>query len=204
MKGLLTVGCVAAVLAATPVAAQAADAPQPLYRTPAGAIYDWTGFYVGAHVGFIDTDGDSGFIGGGQVGYNYQVGRWVFGAEWQMSATSIRDSANFGPIHAEASLDWISTLAGRVGYALDNRWLVYGKLGGAWAHASGSVTFGPFGASASDTVNGWMLGVGTEYALQGNWSAKLEYNRLEFDPGTINVVKAGVNYRFGGFDPRRY
>src|SRR5262245_22336450 len=123
MKGLLTVGCVAAVLAVTPVAAQAADAPRPLYRTPAGAVYDWTGFYVGAHIGGADADGlDSGFIGGGQVGYNYQVGRWVFGAEWQMSATSIGKSVDAPPfMHAEVNLDWISTLAGRAGYAFD-RW----------------------------------------------------------------------------------
>ena len=109
-------------------------------------------------------------------------------------------------VHAEASLDWISTFAGRAGYAFD-RWLVYGKLGAAWAHGSGSVSinFPGFGGlfSTSNTVSGWMFGVGTEYALRDNWSVKLEYNRMEFDPGTINVVKAGVNYRFG-FDPRRY
>jgi len=207
MKGLLTVGCVASVLTAAPIAAQAADpGGPPLYRTPRAIIYDWTGFYVGGHVGFLDTDSKSGFLGGGQAGFNYQVGPWVFGAEGQISATSIKESFTFGMVHAEASLDWISTFAGRAGYAFD-RWLVYGKLGAAWAHGSGSVSinFPGFGGlfSTSNTVSGWMFGVGTEYALRDNWSVKLEYNRMEFDPGTINVVKAGVNYRFG-FDPRRY
>jgi outer membrane immunogenic protein len=203
MNRFLTVGCVAAVLAMVPVAAEAADAfGPPVYRTPRAIIYDWTGLYVGGHVGFLDTDGDSGFLGGGQAGFNYQVGQWVFGTEWQMSATSIKESANFGPIRAEASLDWISTIAGRAGFAFD-QWLVYGKLGAAWAHVSGSVTMGPFSASASDTINGWMFGLGTEYALRNNWSVKFEYNMLEFDPGTIHSVKGGVNYRFG-FDPRRY
>jgi len=216
MNRFLTVGCVAAVLTATPVTAQAADADRPYYRTPMAAIYNWTGFYIGGHVGFISTDGDSGFIGGGQAGFNYQVGQWVFGVEGQMSATSIKNSAGgvitmngvpIGAVGAEGSLDWISTLAGRAGFAFD-RWLVYGKLGAAWAHGSGSAfgTMGPLGASVSfsDTVSGWMLGVGTEYALRDNWSAKVEYNMLDFDHGTIHAVKAGVNYRFNFFDARRY
>jgi outer membrane immunogenic protein len=203
------------VLAATPVAAQAADAVRPVYRAPIGAIYDWTGFYVGGHVGFISTDGDSGFLGGGQAGFNYQVGQWVFGVEGQMSATSIRNSAGgvitlngvpMGRVGAEGSLDWVSTLAGRAGFAFD-RWLVYGKLGAAWAHGSASAfVTGPgvgTSISTSDTVSGWMLGLGTEYALRNNWSAKIEYNMMDFNPGTIHVVKAGMNYRFG-FDPGRY
>jgi outer membrane immunogenic protein len=216
MNKFLAVGCVAAVLTAMPVAAEAADVGPLPYRAPMALIYDWTGFYLGGHVGFISTDSDTGFIGGGQAGFNYQVGQWVFGVEGQMSATSIRNSAGgvitmngvpVGAVGAEGSLDWISTLAGRAGFAFD-RWLVYGKLGAAWAHGSGSFSVtGPgvgTSMSFSDTVSGWMLGVGTEYALRDNWSAKVEYNMLDFNHGTINVVKAGVNYRFNSFDPRRY
>jgi outer membrane immunogenic protein len=209
MERFVTVGCVAAVLAATPVASLAVDAGRPpSYRAPIPYFYDWSGFYVGAHIGGADADGlSSGFIGGGQAGFNYQVGQWVFGVEGDISATSISKSVDVPFIHAEASLDWISTFAGRAGYAFD-RWLVYGKLGAAWAHSSGSVSIGipgvGFGGwSGSDTVSGWVFGLGTEYALRDNWSVKVEYNRMEFDPGTINVIKAGVNYRFG-FDPRRY
>jgi len=208
MNKFLTISCTAVALTATSVAAHAADAGRPPYRAPIPYFYNWSGFYVGAHIGGADADGlGSGFIGGGQVGFNHQVGQWVFGVEGDISATSLSKSFDFGMIHAESSLDWISTFAGRAGYAFD-RWLVYGKLGAAWAHGSGSVSMnfpGFFGSiSASNTVSGWMLGVGTEYALRDNWSVKLEYNRMEFDPGTINAVKAGVNYRFGGFDPRRY
>ena len=208
MKRFITLGCVAAVLAATPIAAQAADAGRAAYRAPIPYLYNWSGFYAGAHIGGADVDGlGSGFLGGGQVGYNYQVGQWVFGAEYDISATSVSKSYGLGMIQADVSLDWISTFAGRWGYTFD-RWLVYGKLGAAWAHSSGSVSIaipGVFfgGASASDTVSGWILGFGTEYALRDNWSVKVEYNRLEFDPGTINVIKGGVNYRFG-FDPGRY
>jgi outer membrane immunogenic protein len=221
MKRFITFGCVAAALAVTSVAAQAADVVRPAYRTAAGVVYNWTGFYGGAHVGFLDTGGDSGFLGGGQVGFNHQVGQWVFGVEGDISATSSNDSASAsfavsdgrgnvitGTAGARASLDWISTFAGRAGFAFD-RWLVYGKLGAAWAHASGNgfVDVGGLGGgsvSVSNTVSGWVLGFGTEYALRDNWSVKVEYNRLEFDPGSINVVKAGVNYRFNFSDPFRY
>jgi outer membrane immunogenic protein len=221
MKRFLTVGCVAAVLAATPVAAQAADAARPIYRTPAGVVYDWTGFYVGGHVGGGWTggdDGQSGFVGGGQVGFNYQVGQWVLGVEGDIAATSIKDSASVtvfvpgvgtGFAHGEASLDWISTFAARFGWTSD-RWLVYGKLGGAWAHVSADAFASMNGLTASasldKTFSGWMLGVGSEYALRDNWSVKLEYNMLDFgnDFGDkVHVLKGGVNYRFG-YDPRRY
>jgi outer membrane immunogenic protein len=58
--------------------------------------------------------------------------------------------------------------------------------------------------SVDDTVSGWMLGIGAEYALWDNWTAKIEYNRMDFGNGgpfadnKFNVIKAGINYRFGG------
>jgi len=61
--------------------------------------------------------------------------------------------------------------------------------------------------SLDKTFSGWMLGVGTEYALRDNWSVKLEYNMLDFGNDfndKVHVVKGGVNYRFNFFDPRRY
>jgi outer membrane immunogenic protein len=222
MNRFLTVGCLAATLVAAPVAAQAADAGRPpSYRAPIPYFYDWSGFYVGAHIGGGWTggdDGQSGLVGGGQFGWNYQVGQWVLGVEGDMAATSIKDSASVtvfvpgggvGFAHGEASLDWISTFAGRFGWTFD-RWLVYGKLGGAWAHVSAdafaSVPGMSVSASLDKTFSGWVLGVGTEYALRDNWSVKLEYNMLDFgnDFGDkVHVVKGGVNYRLN-FDPRRY
>jgi outer membrane immunogenic protein len=211
---------VAAALVSTPVVAHAADtAPAPAYRAapPIPVFYDWTGFYVGAHIGF-GSDGDTGFLGGGQAGFNYQVGQWVLGVEGQISATSIKDSVSgtfvvsspgslpvVGTAGAEASIDWISTLAVRAGWAFD-RWLVYGKVGGAWAHVSVDAFANMGGLSASvsadKTFSGWMLGLGTEYALWNNWTAKFEYNMMDFGHDFLNddkvhVFKAGVNYRFG-------
>jgi outer membrane immunogenic protein len=74
-----------------------------------------------------------------------------------------------------------------------------------------SASMRPFGfsSSAGGTASGWVAGVGAEYAFRNNWSAKVEYNHFDFgsDGGTfitgntvtLNTVKAGVNYRFGGW-----
>jgi|SRR5215510_2496386 len=213
MYRFLKISLVAAALAAAPMVAQAADpSPRPpVYRPPAAVpYYDWSGFYIGGHVGFATTDNDSGVVGGGQIGFNYQVGQWVFGVEGTLAATSIGESATVvvpgvGVATAHASLDWLSTVAFRAGYAFD-RWLVYGKFGGAWAGVSADATGTLIGGqtvrvSVTDNLNGWVVGVGTEYAFLNNWSAKFEYNRLDFgnDLGhdaAVHVFKAGLNYRF--------
>jgi len=68
------------------------------YRPPPPAmplIYNWTGFYAGGHlgVGWADSSG-SGFLGGGQVGFNYQINQWVLGVEGDFAGTTIKDSVN--------------------------------------------------------------------------------------------------------------
>jgi len=218
---LIKLGLTAAVLLSLSAVSDAADAVRgPAYIPPPPPVplfYNWTGFYAGGHLGVGWDDGNSGFLGGGQVGFNYQINpQWVLGVEADIAGTTIKDSVNaavVGPgavltANATASLDWVSTFAARFGYAFD-RWLVYGKVGGAWAHASGTASAGingmQFGSiSVDETVSGWMLGVGTEYAWGNNWSAKLEYNMLDFGNDnpfadtTFHVFKAGINYRFGG------
>jgi outer membrane immunogenic protein len=116
-------------------------------------------------------------------------------------------------VSAEARINWISTLAARAGWTFD-RWLVYGKVGGAWAHvkvdAVASINPFPGGvifpgsviaaASSEKTISGWMLGVGAEYALWTNWTAKVEYNMMDFGDDfvtdrNLHVIKAGLNYR---------
>jgi len=216
----------AVMLVSVSAVSEAADvARAPAYRPPPPAmplIYNWTGFYVGGHVGVGWADGgSSGFLGGGQVGFNYQINpQWVLGVEGDVAGTTIKDTVNasfvfpgaIATTNATASLDWVSTLAARAGYAFD-RWLVYGKVGGAWAHASASITSSVVvpgvggigvGGTINQTVSGLLLGVGTEYALSGNWSAKIEYNMMDFGNNNpfadnkFNVFKAGLNYRFGG------
>jgi outer membrane immunogenic protein len=205
-------------LASESVVSEAAEAPPPsAYQAPPPLFYNWTGLYVGVHVGggWADLDvGDtgSGFIGGGQVGYNYQINQWVWGLEAEISGSGIKNNlatfgTPFGPITADFNWNSLTTLTPRFGYAFDN-WLVYGKVGGAWADVSASVS-GPFGfgSSAGGTASGWVAGIGAEYTFRNNWSAKVEYNFFDFgsDSGafitgnsvTLQTVKAGVNYRFG-------
>jgi outer membrane immunogenic protein len=206
------------ILASGTIVSEAADAPRaPAYRAPPPPLpfYNWTGLYVGVHVGggWADLgvgDTGSGFIGGGQIGYNYQINQWVWGLEADVSGSGIKNNlATFGPITADFNWNSLVTLTPRLGYAFDS-WLVYGKVGGAWADVSVSIN-GPFGfgSSAGGTASGWVAGVGAEYAFRNNWSAKIEYNHFDFgsDGGTfitgnsvtLDAVKAGVNYRFGGW-----
>jgi outer membrane immunogenic protein len=218
-RKLIMLGLATAMLASASAVSEAADAARPAYRPPPPVLfYNWTGLYVGLHAGggWADLgvgDTGSGFIGGGQVGYNYQITpQWVVGVEAEISGSGIKNNLAsfgtvFGPVTANFNWNTLTTLASRFGYASDN-WLVYGKVGGAWADVSVSVSTPFFGGSAGGTASGWVVGVGTEYAFRNNWSAKIEYNHLDFggDGGTfitgntvtVDTVKAGVNYRFGG------
>jgi outer membrane immunogenic protein len=215
-------------------AAMAADLRRPVYKAPpAGALpvtYDWTGFYIGGHVGYGWAQNDwrdafglavsnpgNGFLGGGQAGFNYQIGQFVLGAEGDFSWAGINGGTTAlgipGPgASFNTNVNWTSTLTGRAGLAFD-RWLVYGKGGVAWANSKFSTnnyTF-PANVDVTNTRLGWTAGAGVEYAFAPAWSAKLEYNYLDFGnqsvsfaPGTstnidqqIHEVKFGVNYKFG-------
>jgi len=177
----------ATALISTSVIANAADVQRPPVRSQLATIYDWTGFYAGGHVGggWVD-DGDGGFLGGGQVGFNYQMRQWLLGVEADLSAAS-------------GDLNWTSTLAARFGWAT-GPWLIYGKVGSAWVN-NDIVTHG---IVTDKTSSGLLLGIGAEYALLNNWTAKIEYNRMDTDRN-VDAVKLGLNYRFGlGPVPRRW
>jgi outer membrane immunogenic protein len=222
-RKLLKLGVATALLASLSAVAAVDEVyaqvygPPPAYGPlpPVPYFYNWAGLYVGGHIGAGFSDGSSGFLGGGQVGYNYQINQWVFGAEADFAGTSIRESASATVVGGgavltggvTASLDWVSTFAARIGWA-SGGWLVYGKIGGAWAHASATgttaingVAVGSF--SVDQTASGLLLGIGTEYALPYNWTAKIEYNMMDFGNDSpfsndkFHVIKAGLNYRFG-------
>jgi outer membrane immunogenic protein len=231
--GLLAL--VAATLVAAGQPATAADiqrrsrpaqAPPPV-MTPV-PVYNWTGFYVGAHGGYAWADtgwtdtvipgsfshNSDGFLAGGQVGFNYQINNIVLGIEGDLSWADISGgttSPRFGGETFDSRIDWMGTVTGRVGFAIDN-WLIYGKGGFAWANDNLSYTFPGFAGSSESTRTGWTLGAGVEYGFWNNWSAKLEYNYMDFGSRTVNyapavsfdvdqqvhAVKLGLNYRFGG------
>jgi len=228
--GLLAVLALAGVAAFSGTASAADIIRQPTYKAPPAGVmpvgYDWTGFYVGGHVGYgwanknwtdgfglfnISHDSD-GFLGGAQVGLNYQIGQIVLGVEGDFSWANLSGGTTAFASTFNTDVDWTSTLTGRIGLAFD-RWLVYGKGGVAWAKDVYSTNFYSFpGVSISDTRIGWTVGAGLEYAFAPQWTAKLEYNYMDF--GTRNVsfapftstaidqqihaVKFGINYKFGG------
>ncbi len=120
-------------------------APEPVVYA-----YNWSGFYIGAHAGggwgekcftfAAASDGchdGNGAVAGGQLGFNYQTGQFVFGVEFSGSWANITGDhvgllAPFGTYHSE--INTILMLTGRVGMAFD-RTLLYVTGGGAWANA---------------------------------------------------------------------
>ncbi len=221
----------------------AADMPVKALKAPPPVIFTWTGCYIGGNAGYqrmsdgihlsgTDTDGggfgaeladgstrrdwdvhSEGFIGGGQVGCNWQNGRFVWGIEADLDGAGGRSSASQinlpqppfpprAPILTTVSnkLDWLGTVRGRAGFTPTERLLLYATGGLAVGETELSVsslcpTCGPprnaFGTS-SDTGFGWAAGFGAEWAFLNNWSAKVEY--LHYDLGTNSV---GLIYNYG-------
>jgi outer membrane immunogenic protein len=237
--------------------AHAADLPfkaAPRAVAPAQG-YDWSGIYIGAHIGggwatndlsdpslgiigtllgvpAVQTTDSSGILGGVQAGWNYQIGRLVVGTEFDFSWADVNGTSSsalgFGGPGITRSLtadtDWIGTSTVRLGYASD-RWMLYSKAGAAFAHtnytSNWTANFGGggtiFNGTGDEVSVGWTVGVGAEYAFWNNWSAKLEYDFMDFgsktiplnsgaagfpasfslvNEQTINEVKFGINYRF--------
>jgi outer membrane immunogenic protein len=232
MKRLLlaSVGLVA-LAAAVPASAADLRAPRPA-AAPAAVmpIYNWTGFYIGGHVGWghgekdwrfvttgLSTSHDpDGFLGGGQVGFNWQTGALVFGVEGQFSWADFEGSSICPGVTftCKTNIDFLATLAGRIGFAAAN-WLFYVKGGAAWIDEEFKATDGFFVFKGSSDEIGWMVGAGIEYGFTPNWSAKVEYNFMDFGSERIafvdqfgfrddfdrdqqvHLVKFGINYRFG-------
>ena len=234
MKRLL-LGAASVLALALPAAA--ADmrpvAKAPPMPAPVVQVYNWTGFYIGGHVGgaFAGSDAFSDsarFLGGGQVGFDYQFApNWVAGIEAQYSW--LGGSNNGGLAFAPAGLvtldnQAIGSVTGRLGYT----WgpvLAYAKGGYAFVDRDLNVTnFGvgvPFTTSGRGK-DGYTVGAGLEYMFAPSWSAKAEYQYYDFGKTTVtagpaglvgtsfkndeHTVKAGLNYRFtwGGPPAPRY
>jgi outer membrane immunogenic protein len=194
-----------AVAASAAVAADLPRGPAPYYSAPAmSGLYNWSGPYAGLNIGYewgkvTNTAGEpSGLMGGGQLGYNWQSGQFVFGAETDIQFSGADDT--FAPW--KFANPWFGTLRGRVGYAFNNI-LVYGTLGLAYGELKG--TF--LALDETRTEVGWAGGVGAEYGFTPNWSAKVEYLYMDLasrsfsitgtDNGLhANLLRLGINYHF--------
>ena len=212
------------------------------------AAYDWTGFYVGGNVGaglledhvsqtavttattnLIGTTDVSaaGFIGGAQIGVNYEFAPWVIGAEASWTDSDITGSGLasvtgptgpppplIAPTQERATSNplWFAAATGHIGYAA-NDLLFYAKGGGAWMHVNyiqdqlAGVTLAS--QSISDNRSGFTAGLGLEYGMTENLSAKFEYDFYDFGTkdyaftqtpiaiaSQIHTLTVGLNYRF--------
>jgi outer membrane immunogenic protein len=226
MKKLLRATALTSLLLGTSLAAKAADLPPaqpmapraPVAYIPAAPMFSWTGFYIGGNVGGgwsrgnvtdslfgvnFDNGNSASFLGGGQVGGNYQIGSFVIGAEADFDWFANNNNSSNGTtvpggavLQASANNRWETTLAARFGYAWDHA-LFYGKAGGGWVGAGNftvtNVTSGASGALSNSNTNvGWLVGAGVEYAFTQNWTAKLEYDYLALNNATYTVTVPGI------------
>ena len=224
MKTMFRSIVVAGIAMSASLSAQAADLPPappmparaPVAYMPVEPMFSWTGFYIGGNLGagwgrgnVVDsvfganyTNGNSAtFLGGGQVGGNYQFGSFVVGAEadfdWMVNnnnsgnGTTVPIGGVPTVLRVSANDRWETTLAARFGWAMD-RALFYGKVGGGWVGAGNfAVTNVATGASVavsnSNTNVGWLLGAGFEYAFTQNWTTKIEYDYLALNDASYRL-----------------
>jgi outer membrane immunogenic protein len=196
----VALGAMGMVLLGFAASAEAADmyAPRAPYTVnqPLNA-YSWAGPYIGGNLGYEwgsvsnNPTKPSGFNGGAQAGYNWQMGNWVFGVEGDIEATAAEDT--FAPW--KFSNPWFGTLRGRAGYAISNV-LFYGTGGLAFGELTGQT----FGLSESHTSAGWTAGLGAEVGLAPHWSAKIEYLYVDLSSSQfVTVTNTSHGYRFGTF-----
>ncbi|MGJ0507206.1 MAG: outer membrane protein [Methylocystis sp.] len=254
--GLLAAASFAALSVGAAVAADLPSRKAaPAYMPPPPPPPLWTGFYAGLNLGggwtankvnaasltpysdvagnlyFLpgNTQGGSnagGVVGGGQIGYNFQIGpSFVVGVETDIQGTSMRSGGNSNTIlypdpvlpgsfliplspagNPGIALNWFGTVRGRAGFLFTPTLLLYGTAGFAYGGVSGGYS------NFSSTRTGWTAGGGVEWMFLPNWSAKGEYLFTDLSSGgntgawgfsagyhhhpQFNTVRAGVNYHF--------
>ena len=203
MKKTIMAMAIATTASGSAAAADLPRGPAPYYPPPASA-YNWTGPYAGLNLGYQWTKvtnnvtEPSGIAGGGQIGYNWQLGQFVYGLETDIQASAADDT--FAPY--KFSNPWFGTLRARIGYAINNV-MLYGTGGLAYGELKGEF----FGLEEDKTLVGWTAGAGIEYGFTQNWSAKLEYLYMDLASRTYSItgvdnglhssfLRLGVNYHF--------
>ncbi|HEX2654632.1 MAG TPA: outer membrane protein [Xanthobacteraceae bacterium] len=195
-------------------------------------VSSWQGFYVGGNIGYgwgngrasnssltqgavtfldpstLNTDPD-GVIGGGQIGYNWQMGSLVTGLEVDIQGSGIKGSNTKAPFTAggvptvgsslsfNERISWFGTVRGRLGFTATPSLLLYATGGLAYGEVkdSANVHFaasGDFPASVSKTKAGWTAGAGGEWMFAPNWSAKIEYLYVDLGNQSASVSTAAV------------
>jgi outer membrane immunogenic protein len=227
-------GTTALVLMGVTAASAADLGPRTYTKAPmiAAPIFTWTGFYAGVNAGYgfsengnVTTTGQAaanvlnvaggarpgsfgvsndGFVGGGQMGYNWQFApTWVFGLETDIAYTDFRktNTINTPALNGvdrlnnnfSRGLEYLGTVRGRLGYTWD-RTLLYATGGFAYGEVrNGADFFGPAGqlqftGRDGGTRTGYTVGGGIEHAFAANWTAKAEYLYYDLGRDTVNVA----------------
>ena len=216
------IAAAATLLLVSTVAGSAADMAMKAAPYAPAPVANWTGFYIGGHVGAgwgtteaavtgfsaagfgafpfdlpLAQVSRSGFLGGGQIGYNFQSGAAVFGVQGDFAGLDVKGTAPcIVAFSCTSKSDWLATVSGRIGAVVADRALIYAKGGAAWMNSTHSLNvsgLGGFGGlpgggalagqvtSQESTSWGWLVGMGAEYMITQNWSAFIEYNYIEFD-----------------------
>ncbi len=219
------------VLSVSSAAAMAADLSLPsrpyapyapaYYRS--AVVFDWTGFYIGVSagggfgLGGIDSNvasvaarfdtQPSGFIGGGQIGYNYQMGGFVWGVEADFSGADIRGSDSKTVTLPNVTiagtgnqkLDDFGTLRGRVGVVPFTPLFIYATGGLAYGHVSADISetcsCGPSTTATVSTSSnrwGWTAGGGIEWMFAPHWSLKGEFLYYNLGQVSADLTVAGI------------
>jgi outer membrane immunogenic protein len=218
----------AGLLALCISSAFAADLPMKAPPAPL-PVWTWTGFYVGVNGGAgwgttettltsisapglgavaanfpVAQNSRSGFLGGGQIGYNYQSGWAVFGVQADIDGLDVKGTTPcIVVLSCTSKSDWLATVSGRIGGVIADKTLVYVKGGAAWLNTTQSLNVPSLGgiggigglggvaglgsASAESTALGGLLGMGVEYAFSPNWSAFIEYDYVEFQKTNVSL-----------------
>ncbi len=181
---------------------------------PAPPPCDWSGFYIGLNVGvaglhtnitdlddwfdpFTNTIEDTNVAVGGQMGYNWQMGSFVFGFEadsdylnTENTHTLDRFSGDAAHLQYKADVDFQGSLRARAGVAVDKA-LIYATGGVAFSHSNdkwtaeeGPSVGHPFTATGDDWQAGFVVGVGAEYMFNCHWSARMEGLYYEYPEST--------------------
>jgi outer membrane immunogenic protein len=239
----------ATALVATVSAAVAADLPRKTAPAPAfvtaAPVFSWTGFYVGLNAGaqFGDSrtntigtpaflalvpagtapgrlsKNSAGFIGGAQIGYNWQLGNYVAGLEADIQYVDGNKTSSFTGLpvlgtrlttSAKSELEYFGTLRGRLGYTPFDRLLVYATGGLAYGSVKSNASVVGVDAPAlawsgskTDQKFGWTVGAGAEYALTSNWTIKGEYLYYDLGRSTVSAFGNGAvraNAALNGID----
>lgn len=212
MKKLsIVAGLGAALLATGAIAAdlprKSAPAAPAFTRAP---VFTWTGFYVGVNAGYgfggLTGPGSgafkdpSGFVGGGQIGYNYQINQVVVGLETDLQYSDI--SGTSAAAGSKGRIPYFGTVRARAGVAFD-RFLPYLTAGYAYGGSNLTVP----GINTKTMHHGYVVGGGIEYAFSNNVTAKIEGLYMDLGEKSVlaatrkigfegGIVRAGVNYKF--------